>query len=107
MKESNKLVRKLTLFACTGFLLFYCGLSSLLAADDSPWTPDDILLAEDAGSFDISPDATRVVWVKSQMDKETGRRFSNLYLSSLVDKSEIQLTRGKFSQRGPRWSPDG
>lgn len=79
----------------------------LLAAAESPWTPDDILLAEDAGGFEISPDATRVVWVKTQMDKDKGRRFSNLYLSSLQEEKEVQLTRGTFNQRSPRWSPDG
>lgn len=107
MTESNKSLHHLTLFACTSFLLFYCGVSVLLAAEDSPWTPDDILLAQDAGGFEIAPDAGRVVWVKTQMDKEKGRRFSNLYLSSLVEKKEIQLTRGKFVQRSPRWSPEG
>ena len=37
------------------------------------WTADDILLAESAGSFAISPDGQRAVWVKSRMDEEKGK----------------------------------
>ena len=73
----------------------------------SEWTHDDILLAESGGDFQISPDGTRVVWVKTRMDKEKGTRISNLILRSLVDSTEIQLTRGTDSYRRPRWAPDG
>jgi dipeptidyl aminopeptidase/acylaminoacyl peptidase len=72
------------------------------------WTADDILLAESAGGFAVSPDGQRAVWVKSQMDKEKGERVSNLFLSPLTgERSEVQLTRGKDRHRDPRWSPDG
>ncbi|UCF19067.1 MAG: prolyl oligopeptidase family serine peptidase [Gemmatimonadota bacterium] len=71
------------------------------------WTVDDILLTESAGDYQISPDGRWLVWVKSQMDKEKGRRVSNLFLSSLTADKEIQLTRGKDSHGAPRWSPDG
>ncbi|GAB4234403.1 MAG: prolyl oligopeptidase family serine peptidase [Acidobacteriota bacterium] len=71
------------------------------------WTVDDILLAEDAGDFQVSPDGKWAVWVKSRMDKDEGRRLSHLYLSSLAEEREVQLTRGKVADRNPRWSPDG
>lgn len=71
------------------------------------WTAEDILLAESAGQFRVSPDGRWAVWVKSLMDKEKGTRISNLFLSSLTEKKEIQLTRGSVSHSGPRWSPDG
>ncbi len=77
------------------------------AAAAEKWTPDDILLAEEASQFEISPDGKWVVWVKRQMDKEEGKRISNLYLSSLSDNTEIPLTRGKHSHWSPQWSPDG
>jgi dipeptidyl aminopeptidase/acylaminoacyl peptidase len=75
--------------------------------DKSPWTIDDILLAENAGAFDISPDGKWVVWVKSQMDKEKDGSVSNLVLTNLGTKKEIQLTRGQDSHGQPLWSPDG
>ncbi|MFQ5926379.1 MAG: prolyl oligopeptidase family serine peptidase, partial [Terriglobia bacterium] len=42
-----------------------------------------------------------------QTDKEKDGRVSNLFLSSLTEKKEIQLTRGTASHSSPRWSPDG
>jgi dipeptidyl aminopeptidase/acylaminoacyl peptidase len=75
--------------------------------DKTPWTVDDILLAESAGAFDLSPDGKRVVWVKSQMDKEKDGRVSNLFLTNLETKTETQLTRGQQSHSQPLWSPDG
>jgi dipeptidyl aminopeptidase/acylaminoacyl peptidase len=75
--------------------------------EESEWTVDDILFYESAGQYRISPDGRWLVWVKAVMSKEKGRRVSNLYLSSLIDDTEIQLTRGDYSHSQPRWSPDG
>jgi dipeptidyl aminopeptidase/acylaminoacyl peptidase len=75
---------------------------------DGAWTIDDILLAEDAGSFEISPDGRFVVWVKTRMDKKKGEKVSNLVLSRLGDRrEEIPLTRGRDRDTEPQWSPDG
>lgn len=79
----------------------------LAAHDRNAWTVDDVLLAESAGSFQISPDGKRVVWVKTRMNKKKERRTSNLFLSSLTGQQEIQLTRGSDSYSRPNWSPDG
>jgi dipeptidyl aminopeptidase/acylaminoacyl peptidase len=74
----------------------------------NPWTIDDILLAEEARSFRISPDSGRAVWVKARMDKDEGEEVSNLMLSRLGDqRDEIALTRGRDRDSSPRWSPDG
>ena len=81
--------------------------SFTLAADEKTWSPDDIILAERAGSMEISPDGQWAVWVKSGMDEEKGRSISNLFLSSLTRDKEVQLTRGKDSYSSPTWSPDG
>ncbi len=77
--------------------------------DDSKgeWTIDDVLLAESAGQYQIAPDGSWLVWVKTQMDEEEGRSVSNLFLSSLSEEREIQLTRGRHGHSQPRWSPDG
>ena len=83
-------------------------LTALLpAAAETTWSPDDIILAERAGSMEISPDGKWAVWVKSRMDKDKGSQISNLFLSSLTEEKEIQLTRGKDSCSNPTWSPDG
>src|SRR5580704_2412752 len=71
------------------------------------WTPEDVVYQEDAGSFDISKDGRSAVWVKSTADKEKNERVGNLYLSSLTEQKEVQLTRGMDQVSQPRWSPSG
>jgi dipeptidyl aminopeptidase/acylaminoacyl peptidase len=77
------------------------------AAKTEPWKTEDIIFQEFAAQMRISPDGKWLVWVKSTGDKEKDARVSNLYLSSLTDNLEIQLTRGSDRNSQPRWSPDG
>lgn len=77
------------------------------AQKGSEWTVDDILRSESASQFAVSPDGQWAVWVKSRMDTEEGRRVSNLWLSSLTEERDIQLTRGRHTHFSPRWSPEG
>src|SRR4029077_7139146 len=72
-----------------------------------PWKPEDIIYGESAGQFRISPDGKWLVWVKAAGDKEKDARYSNIFLSSLTENREIQLTRGTDNNNQPRWSPDG
>ena len=61
---------------------------------ETKWTAEDMIAAESAEQFVISPDGQWVVWVKSVPDSDKDEVVSNLYLSSLREKQEIQLTRG-------------
>ncbi len=72
-----------------------------------PWKPEDVVFQEIASEFRISSDGKWAVWIKSTGDKEKDERVTNLYLSSLTEKKEIQLTRGANSVSRPRWSPSG
>lgn len=95
------------------FLFLFVFLNSILFAsntnsnDPKSWTIDDVLKQESAGDFDVSPCGTWVVWVKSRPDFKENKTVSDLMLTSLEDSLHIQLTRGKFSDRSPKWSPDG
>jgi len=71
------------------------------------WKSEDFIYSESAGQYRISPDAKWLVWVKSAGDKEKDARVSNLFLSSMTESREIQLTRGTDTVTEPRWSPDG
>ena len=71
------------------------------------WTPEDVIFQELVSEFLISPDNKWVVWVKSTGDKEKDERVSNLYLSSLTEKKEIELTRAANTVSQPRWSTSG
>jgi dipeptidyl aminopeptidase/acylaminoacyl peptidase len=74
----------------------------------NPWTIDDILLAEEARSFRISPDSEWAVWVKARMDPDAGEEVASLMLSRLGGaREEITLTRGRSRDSDPKWSPDG
>ncbi len=77
------------------------------AAKKEPWKPEDFIYAEAAGQYRISPDRKWLVWVKSSGDKDKDGRISNLFLSSLAESREVQLTRGTDNNNEPRWSPDG
>jgi dipeptidyl aminopeptidase/acylaminoacyl peptidase len=76
-------------------------------AKTEPWKPEDVIFQEFVGQLRISPDGKWLVWVKSTADKEKDARVSNLYLSSLTENKEIELTRGSDRYTNPRWSPDG
>jgi dipeptidyl aminopeptidase/acylaminoacyl peptidase len=77
------------------------------ASKPEAWKPEDMVYTESAGGFRISPDRRWVVWTKSIPNREKDSRDSNLFLSSLTEKREIQLTRGADSDSQPRWSPNG
>lgn len=97
------------LFLLAGLLVFGSLAATTLQAENHPsqWTAEDILRSESAGQFDISPDGQSAVWVRAVMSKEKGTRISHLFLSSLTEDREIQLTRGRDTYRSPQWSPDG
>jgi dipeptidyl aminopeptidase/acylaminoacyl peptidase len=71
------------------------------------WTVDDVVNAETAADFRISPDGRWVVYVKAIADDDKDERVGQLFRASLSEKKELQLTRGSESCYQPRWSPDG
>jgi dipeptidyl aminopeptidase/acylaminoacyl peptidase len=71
------------------------------------WTIDDVLLAESATDFQISPDGRYAVWVKSAMNKDKGESVGHLMRTDLATRREVVLTRGSVSCEKPRWSADG
>src|ERR1700761_5279033 len=73
----------------------------------STWTVDDLLSTEWAGGWAISAGCQWAAWVKSTPDKDKGESVGNLFLSSLTNDQEIQLTRGNDGCTSPKWSPDG
>ncbi len=77
------------------------------ATDETAWTVDDVILAEEADDMQISPDGKWALWVKHAPDKEKNEFVGHLMLSSLTETKELQLTRGSFASAQPQWSPDG
>lgn len=91
-------------------LLLLGGFLYAQTADSKPakWQIDDLVLSESAGQFDLSPDGRWAVWVKQTADKDKDGHVTNLILSSLTEKKEIELTRGvEHNNTAPKWSPNG
>ena len=103
-------MRRFLVFSFSAIVFITLAVSFLFtvsAQQESKWTAEDAISDERAGGIQISPDGRWAVWVKSTVDKEKDARVSTLFLSSLTEKKELQLTQGKDSTFNPRWSPDG
>ena len=85
------LVLATILLICLSVLAMTEDAAKSAPAKVTPWTPEDILSAEYAFQWKISPDGKWAVWVKQQMDKEKNGRISNLFLTNLETKKEVQL----------------
>ncbi|MCZ6669899.1 MAG: hypothetical protein O6947_02595, partial [Acidobacteria bacterium] len=73
------------------------------------WTEDDIILAESASGWEISPDGSLAVSVRSEVKRVKGeeKRVTNLWLTRLEGEKSIPLTRGTDRVSSPAFSPDG
>jgi len=101
--------RRLTGVLVILLLSFSCAFSrdaGRPAVAKNTWTVDDIVLADTATDFQLSPDGRWAVWVKSSVNEEKNKRVSQLMRTNLRDGEEVELTRGPEGAQGPRWSPD-
>jgi dipeptidyl aminopeptidase/acylaminoacyl peptidase len=73
----------------------------------SPWTVDDVVMAEQASAMQMSPDSRWAVWVKATPDNAKDRSVASLILSSLTENREVVLVRDSDGISSPKWSPDG
>lgn len=55
----------------------------------------------------ISPNGEQIVYSFQTIDKESEKKFTHLWLVSVLGGDPTQLTFGKHSNSHPRWSPDG
>ncbi len=106
-------MRSIKFSVCTALIACAAFLPAIFAAEDAkvpvkkePWKSEDIINTENVPQFRISPDGKWLAWTKSEADKEKDGRVSNLFLSSLTEDREIQLTRGTDNNSGLAWSPD-
>jgi dipeptidyl aminopeptidase/acylaminoacyl peptidase len=78
-----------------------------LLAFSSRFGPIDLFDVETASDPQISPDGSRVVFVRGFNDIMKDRRRSNLWIIN-HDGSELRpLTSGNDNDNSPSWSPDG
>jgi dipeptidyl aminopeptidase/acylaminoacyl peptidase len=71
------------------------------------------MLAEDLYRFKlitdarVSPDGEHIIYALQRVDRESERRFSNLWLHPVKGGRSQQFTYGDQVDASPRWSPDG
>ncbi len=68
-----------------------------------PVTVHDLLRFAMADDPQLSPDGTKVAWVRNDMDPEHNRYRSSIVLTDVATGRHDEVTAGTH----PRWSPDG
>ena len=70
-------------------------------------TVSDVFHLETVSDPRISPDGTKIVYVRQFADIMTDKYYSNLWIINFNGSNNRPLTTGNFSDSSPRWSPDG
>ncbi len=84
-------------------LLSYC----LEAQEKQPFKSMDVFSLEWVDDPQISPDGTKVVYVRRGMDIMTDKRISRLWIVNTDGTEHYKLTNQDVNESSPRWSPDG
>lgn len=69
--------------------------------------PIDVFNLQYAAEPQISPDGSRIVYVRQFSDVMTDKHYSNLWIISFDGADHRALTTGNYGDGSPRWSPDG
>ena len=67
----------------------------------------DVFELEYASDPQISPDGSRVVYIRNSMDVMTDRKRTALWMVDFDGENHRRLTYGSANESSPRWSPDG
>lgn len=70
-------------------------------------TVDDLLAVKSVGDPQVSPDGKLVVYTVSELDRETGKSNSDLWMVPTAGGEPRRLTTAPGADNSPRWAPDG
>ncbi|MFO0910037.1 MAG: S9 family peptidase [Isosphaeraceae bacterium] len=70
-------------------------------------TVDDLLAVKGVSDPQPSPDGKQVVYVVNELDRESGKSTSSLWLVATAGGEPRRLTTTPGVNNHPRWSPDG
>ena len=100
---------KLTTRVLIVLAIFFAALPPVSRAQDNPHklTAMDEFQLQQATDPQISPDGTKIVYVRRFADPMTDRRYANLWIINADGGEHRPLTTGNRSDTSPRWSPDG
>lgn len=88
-------------------LALLCLLPTPLFAAGRPITVDDLLAVKGVADPQVSPDGKWVVYVVSELDRDSGKSNSDLWLVAVSGGEPRRLTTAPGADNHPRWSPDG
>ena len=77
------------------------------AAAPRPAQADDLYLFQMPSDPQIAPDGAQVAFCVQRVERETEKKYTNLWLADSDGGRLRQFTHGKWSDTQPRWSPDG
>ncbi|MET1755552.1 S9 family peptidase [Novosphingobium sp. RD2P27] len=83
---------------------------NLASAAEGParaFAGEDLFSLAGATDPQISPDGTRVVYVRMSGDIMTDKEVPSIWLVDVASGRQTPLAAGKGAHRSPRWSPDG
>ncbi|MFO7661540.1 MAG: S9 family peptidase [Chloroflexota bacterium] len=69
-------------------------------------TTDDLYRFQLPSDPQISPDGRQVVYCVQRVERETEKKYINLWLATTDGRRTRQFTYGKQKDNHPRWSPD-
>lgn len=96
------MTRKVLLFLLAAFTLNVHGF-----AQEKPFSRMDVFELEWVQDPQISPDGSRIVYMRRGMDKMKDRRTSRLWIINSDGSGHMKLTHRDVNESNPRWSPDG
>jgi acylaminoacyl-peptidase len=96
-------VRNITIFFTSILSVF----SMLFAGDNKVLKTLDIFEMEGVSDPQISPNGSKILYVRSGSDIMTDKRYSNIWIINFDGTNNRPLTSGQNGNSQPRWSPDG
>ena len=73
----------------------------------APFTATEMMRLKRLSDPQVSPDGTRVVFVRADVDLGANTKQSDLWMVPVSGGEPRRLTGGRASENRPRWSPDG
>ena len=96
-------VRKIIIFFTSMLSVF----TMLIAGDNKVLKTLDIFEMEGVSDPQISPNGSKILYVRSGSDIMTDKRYSNIWIINFDGTNNRPLTSGQNGNSQPRWSPDG
>ncbi len=106
-RRYSSCVAAAALLAAAGFALAPGVAAQTGAADRSAMGIVDLINVPTVGGTQISPNGTRLLYVRGDADWEANESESHIWRIDVDGTNEIQLTNGETGESSPRWSPDG